>query len=125
MFRIAAFPRTKLFDIEAQVIRVCEGGRSAYVQGRDRGGRVVTFLRNIRFMNYDLKFRVDGEAAMATVEVEIGSDSCLPLRQLSRKARSAFKRTRSSVSSILKGSLALLTRALRRKAVSWAQTVTR
>ena len=45
----------------------------------------MTFLRNIRFMNYDLKFRVDGEAAMATVEVEIGSDSCLPLRQFSKK----------------------------------------
>ena len=39
MFRIAAFPRTKLFDIEAQVIRVCEGGRSAYVQGRDKRGQ--------------------------------------------------------------------------------------
>ena len=24
--------KTKLFDIEAQVIRVCEGGRSAYIQ---------------------------------------------------------------------------------------------
>ena len=89
-----------------------------------------TFLRNRRFMNHDPKFRVDGEAAMATLEVEIGSDSYLPLRQLSRKARSAFMTTRSS-SSILKGYLALLTRAprpadgtTRRKAVSWAQAVT-
>ena len=76
-------------------------------------------------MNYDPKFRVDSEAAMATVEVVISSDSFMPLRQLSRKAGSAFKKTNSSVSSILKGSLALQTRApgpaartLRRKTVS-------
>ena len=88
-------------------------------------------FRNRRFMNYDPKFRVDSEAAMATVEVVISSDSSMPLRQLSRKAGSAFKKTNSSVSSILKGSLALLTRGPgpaartpRRKTVSWAQAVT-
>ena len=70
--------KTKLFNIEAQVVRVCEGGRSAYVQRNNRGGWVETFLRNRRFMNVDPKYMVDGEAAMATVEVEIGSDSCLP-----------------------------------------------
>ena len=35
--------KTKLFNVEAVVARVCEGGRSAYVQGKDRGGRVTTF----------------------------------------------------------------------------------
>ena len=94
---------------------------------------MTTFLRNRRFMIVDPKFRVDGEAeaAMATSEVEIGSNSCLPLKRLSRKARSAFRRTKTSVSSILKGSLALLTRAPgpaaerpRRKAVSWDTAVT-
>ena len=123
---------TKLFDIEAQVIRVGEGGRSAYVQGRYRGGRLSTFLRNRRFMIIDPKFRVDDEAkeAMATAEVKIGSDNCLPLKQLSRKAKSAFKRTKTSVSSILKGSLSLLTRSQRptaekprRKTVSWKTAV--
>ena len=122
--------KTKLFDIEAQVIRVCEGGRSAYVQAKNRGGRVETFLRNRRFMNMDPKYVVDDEAAMATAEVEIGGDSCLPLKQLSGKAGSAFMRTKTSVSSILKGLLALLTRAQgpsalspRRKAVKWAPAV--
>ena len=94
---------------------------------------MATFLRNRRFMIVDPKFRVDGEAedAMATGEVKIGSDNCLPLKQLSRKAKSAFRRTKTSVSSILKGSLALLTRAPgpaaerpRRKAVSWDTAVT-
>ena len=87
-----------------------------------------TFLRKRRFMNVDPKYMVDGEAAMATVEVEIGSDSCLPLRQLSRKAKSAFMRTKSSVSSILKGSLTRTPRPAagtpRRKAVRWAPAVT-
>ena len=53
--------KTKLFDIKAQVIRVGEGGRSAYVQAKNRGGRVETFLRNIRFMNMDPKYVVDDE----------------------------------------------------------------
>ena len=107
-------------------------------------------------MVIDQKFRVDNEAAMATSEVEIGNDSCLPLKQLSRKARSAFLRTKGGdkgdsclplmqlsrktrsafvrtktlVSSILKQSLALQTRApgpaarrQRRRAVSWATAV--
>ena len=42
--------KTTMFDIKAQVIRVCEGGRSVNVQGKDRGGKVETFLRNRRFM---------------------------------------------------------------------------
>ena len=33
--------KTKLFSVEAVVIRVCEGGISAYFQGKDRGGRVA------------------------------------------------------------------------------------
>ena len=45
--------KTKLFNIEAVVARVCEGGRRAYVQGKDKGGRVTTFLRNRRFMIVD------------------------------------------------------------------------
>ena len=123
--------KTQLFDIEAKVIRVSEGGRRAYVQGKNRGGRVETFLRNRRFMIVDPKFRVGSEAAMATGELEICSDSCLPLKQLSRKARSAFMRTKTLVSSILKRSLALVTRAPgpmarrpRRYAVSWTTVVT-
>ena len=118
---------TKLFNIEALGVRVCEGGRSAYIKERNKGGKVKSFLRNRRFMNYDPKFRVDSEATMATGEVELGSKGCLPLRQLSRMAGSAFRRIKSSVSSIFKGSLALLTRAPRpaagtpsRKAVTWA-----
>ena len=96
------------------------------------GGRLSTFLRNRRFMIIDPKFRVDDEAeeAMATAEVKIAGN-CLPLKQLSRKARSAFKRTKTSVSSILKGSLSLLTRSQsttaqkpRRKTVSWETAVT-
>ena len=109
---------------------MCEGGRSAYVQAKNRGRRVETFLRNRRFMNMDPKYVVDDEAAMATGEVEIGGDSCLPLKQLSGKAGSAFMRIKTSVSSILKGSFALLTRAQgpsawapRRKAVRWAPAV--
>ena len=81
---------TKLFDIEAMVVRVCEGGRSAYVQGKDKGGRVTTFLRNRRFMVVDPKYRVEVEAesdwAMATREGKKAGDSCLPLKPLSRKA---------------------------------------
>ena len=106
---------SKLFNIEAQVMRVCEGGRSAYLQGRDKGGKLTTFLRNRRFMVLDPKHRVEDEAepewAMATREGQIAGDSCLPVKLLSRKAQAAFARTKSSVSGILKGSLALLTRA--------------
>ena len=59
---------TKLFNIKAQAIRVCEGGRSAYVQGKNKGGKVTTFLRNRGFMVVDPKYRVEDEAdeAMAT-----------------------------------------------------------
>ena len=149
--------QTKLFDNKAQVIRVCEGGRSAYVQGLNRRGRVKTYLRNRRFMIVDPKFRApDGEESMATGEAGDKDDRCLPLKQLARKAksvfmrtqaddkddsclrlqqlsgktRSAFMRTQTLMSSILKGSLTLLTRAQgpaagkpRRRAVSWATTV--
>ena len=80
--------QTKLFEIEAQVIIVCESGSSAYVQGLDRKGRVETSLRNSRFMIVDPKFRVpDGEEAMATGEAGDKGDSCLPLKQLARKAK--------------------------------------
>ena len=123
---------TKLFNIEAQVIRVCEGGRSAYVQGKDKEGKVTTFLRNRRFMVVDPKYRVEDEAddAMATGEGKIAGDSCLPVKRLSRKARAALKRTKAAASGILKGTLALLSRTpvptareQRRKAVSWDSAV--
>ena len=88
---------TKLFDIDAQVIRICEGGRSAYVQGKDKGGKVTFFLRNRRFIVVDPKYRVEVEAedecAMATGEVEIAGDSCLLVKRLSRNARAALRRT--------------------------------
>ena len=84
-------------------------------------------------MVVDPKYRVEDEAddAMTTGEGKIAGDSCLPVKRLSRKARAAFKRTKTSVTGILKGSLALLTRAPgpaargpRRKAVSWGSAVT-
>ena len=124
---------TKLFNIKAQAIRVCEGGRSAYVQGKNKGGKVTTFLRNRGFMVVDPKYRVEDEAdeAMATGEGKIAGNSCLPVKRLSRKARAAFRRTKTSVSGILKGTLALLSRAPgptargpRRKTVSWSLAVT-
>jgi hypothetical protein len=131
--------KTKLFDIEAQIKRVCEGGRSAYVQGKDRGGKMITYLRNRRFMVLDPKYRVEEEdvpeSSMVTREAEIAGDSCLPAKLLSRKAQAAFSRTKSSVSGILKGSLALLSRApserptarwpgkLRRRTVTWSPAV--
>ena len=49
--------QTKLFDNKAQVIRVCGGGRSAYVQGVTRRGRVKTYLRN---RIYDSGSKVQG-----------------------------------------------------------------
>ena len=68
---------SKLFNIEAQVMRVCEGGRSAYLQGRDKGGKLTIFLRNRRFMVLDPKHRVEDEAepewAMATREGQIAA----------------------------------------------------
>ena len=107
--------KSKLFNIEAQVKRVCEGGRSAYVQGKDKGGKLITYLRNRRFMVLDPKYRVEeedvSESSMVTREAQISGDSCLPAKLLSRKAQAAFARTKSSVSGILKGSLALLSRA--------------
>ena len=100
---------------------------------------MTTFLRNRRFMVLDPKHRVEVEAepewAMATRESQIAGDSCLPAKLLSRKAQAAFTRTKSSVSGILKGSLALLTRASpqgpaargpgrpRWKAVTWNSAV--
>ena len=121
---------TKLFNIEAHLVRVCGGGRSAYVKGKNKDGRVQTFLRNRRFKNYDPRFRADGEVTMATGEGELGSDCCLPLRQLCRKNGSVVRRGKGLVSSILKGTLAMLTTVLgpvtgspRRNAVSWAQSV--
>ena len=132
--------KTKLFDVEAQIKRVCEGGRSAYVQGKDRGGKMITYLRNRRFMVLNPKYKLVEEedvpeSSMVTGEAEIAEDSCIPARLLSRKAHAAFSRTKSSVSGILKGSLALLSRApserptarwpgkLRRRTVTWGPPV--
>ena len=131
--------KSKLFNIEAQVMRVCEGGRSAYVQGKDKGGKLITYLRNRRFMVLDPKYRVEEEAvpesSMVTREAQITGDSCLTAKLFTRKAQAAFSRTKSSVSGILKGSLTLLSRApserptarwpgrLRRRAVTWSPAV--
>ena len=119
-------------------MRVCEGGRSAYVQGKDKGGKVVTFLRNRRFMIVDPKYRVEKEAvpesSMVTREARIAGDSGLTAQLFARKAQAAFCRTRSSLSGIMKGGLTLLPRAsserparwpgkLRRRAVTWGQAV--
>ena len=124
---------TKLFNIEGQVVRVCEGGRSAYIRARNKGSRTTTFLRNRRFMDYDPRFRADRDVAMATVEGAVGSKNCLPLRHFCRKTGSAAKRARGAVSSILKGTLSKLSMRIRtpgpaaglpkRKTVSWAQSV--
>ena len=74
---------SKLFNIEAQVMRVCEGGRSAYLQGRNKGGKLITILRNRRFMLVDPKHKVEVEAgpeewAMVTRENQIAADCCFP-----------------------------------------------
>ena len=87
-------------------------------------------MRKRRFMLVDPKYRVEDEAesewAMATGDVEIAGDSCLPFKHLSRKAQAALRRTKTSMSGILEGTLALLSRApppgptargLRRKSV--------
>ena len=90
------------------------GGRSAYIKAKNKGVRTQTFLRNRGFMDYDPRFRTDGEIAMATVEGAVGSKNCLPLRHFCRKTGSAAKRARGAVSSILKGTLSklsMLTRA--------------
>ena len=92
---------------------------------------MTTFLRNRRFMVLDPKHRVEDDAepewSMVTREGQIAGDSCLPVKLLSRKAQAAFARTKSSVSGILKGSLALLSRdptqGPRRKAVTWNSAV--
>ena len=106
------------------------GGRSAYIKAKNKGVRTQTFLRNRGFMDYDPRFRTDGEIAMATVEGEVGSTGCLPLRRFCRKAGSAVRRARGAVSSILKGTLSMLTRtpgpaagSPKCKTVSWAQPV--
>ena len=98
---------SKLFNIEAQVMRVCEGGRSAYLQGRNKGGKLTTFLRNRRFMLVDPKHKVEVKAvpeewAMVTRENQIAADCCLPAKLFARKGQAAFTRTKSSVSGILK-----------------------
>ena len=82
--------RTKLFDLEAVVVRVCEGGRSAYVQAENRGGRTTTFLRN-RFMIKDPAHNVEvaAEAELAMV-TKINGDKGMPIKQISGKARAAL-----------------------------------
>ena len=125
---------TKLFDIEAQVIRVCEGGRSATVCALDKGARTTTFLRNRRFMDYDPKFKEDRDFAMAAVQGMVGGGHCLLWKQIYKRvsgyAGSAVRRTGRAVSGILKGMLSKLTHSSsstatlpRRKAVSWAPSV--
>ena len=109
------------------------------MQGKDRGGKLVTFLRNRRFLIVDPKYRVEEEAvpesSMVTREARITGDSGLPAQLLARKAQAAFFRTKSSLSGIMKGGLTLLPRApserptarwpgkLRRRAVTWGQAV--
>ena len=101
---------TKRFNIEAQVVRVCKGGRSAYMCAVDKGGRTTTFLRNRRFNDYNRKPQLDQEATMAAVEGTVPGGRCLPWKRLSKKAAkytaSAAKRAGSAVAGILKGTLA-------------------
>ena len=101
----------------------------------DKGGRPSTFLRNRKFIDYDPEFEVDREVAMATKEGTVGGGSCLPLRRPYKKisgyAGAALRRAGSTVSGVLKGTLAKLThsssssaaRLPRRKTVSWAPSV--
>ena len=119
---------TKRFDIETQVVRVCEGGRSTCVPAVDKGCRTTTFLRNWRFMYYNRKYQLDQYAAMAAVEGTVPGGRCLPWKRLSKRAAkytaSAAKRAGSAVAGILKGTLARLTQvsvsSQKRKRVSWA-----
>ena len=132
--------KTKIFDIEATIKRVCEGGRSAYVQAKDKGGKVTTYLRNRRFMILNPEYRTEEEesvpeTSMVSEETEIASDSCMPARQLARRAHTAFSRTKTAVSGIMKGSLTLLSRAqdlrlpargpekARRRRVTWGASL--
>ena len=117
--------RTKLFDIEAVVVRVCEGGRSAYVQAEDRGGRTTTFLRNRRFMIKDPAHNVEvaAEAELAMV-TKISEDKGMPFKQLSGKAREALLRTKACFTGILKSTPSLLSSptavvSTRRKPRAW------
>jgi hypothetical protein len=121
---------TKRFDIKAQVVRVCEGGRSAYVRAVDKGGRSTTFLRNRRFMDYDRQHQLEEEAAMAAVEGTVAGGRCLPWKRLSRRAAgcaaAAARRTCAAATGILKGTLARLTQPAtgrKHKRVSWGPTV--
>ena len=98
----------KLFDIEGQIVRVSEGGWSAYIKTKNKGGRIQTFLRNSRFRSYDSRFRTDEEVAMATSEGEVSNTGCQPLRQFYRTAGLAFRRAKGSVPSILRRTLAML-----------------
>ena len=75
---------TKCFDIEAHVVWVCEGGRSAYVHSMDKGGRTTTFLCNMGFMDYDRNYQADQEAAMAAVEETVSGERLW--KRLSRRA---------------------------------------
>ena len=84
------------------MVRVCEGGRSAYVRALDKGGRTTTILRNRRFMDYDPKFQTDRDVAMAAVEGTVGGGRSLPWKRLCRRASgyagSAVRRAGSTVS---------------------------
>ena len=109
------------------------------MQGKDKGGKLVTFLRNRRFLIVDPKYRVEKEAlqesSMVTREAQIARDSGLTAQPFARKAQAAFFRTRSSLSGIMKGGRTLLPRAslerpsarwpakLKRRAVTWGQAV--
>jgi hypothetical protein len=101
---------------------------------------MITYLRNRRFMVLNPKYKLVEEedvpeTSMVTGEAEIAEDSCIPARLLARKAHAAFSRTKSSVSGIMKGSLALLSRApserptarwpgkSRRRTVTWGPPV--
>ena len=96
-------------------------------------------MRNRRFMQLNPRYRVEeesvSESAMVTSEIRITGDSGLQAQRLARIAQTAFSRTKSTVSGILKGSLTLLSRAApetptarwpgeaRRRTVTWGQSV--
>ena len=76
----------------------------------------------------------ESDWAMATGEGKISGDSCLPVKQLPRKARAALWRTKACADGNLKSTLALLPTApprgltarvpMRRKAVCWGSVTT-
>ena len=62
----------------------------------------------IKDPKHNVEVAAEPELAMATRVARISGDSCLPVKQLSRKARTALWRTKASATGILKSTLAWL-----------------